>query len=77
MIGGSNDNEGRVEVCVLGQWGTVCDDGWSQQNAKVACNQLGIEGGKTFKIIRGVYISRVYLKSMSSFSEVYSYIIYN
>ena len=50
MIGGSNDNEGRVEVCVLGQWGTVCDDGWSQQNAKVACNQLGIDGGKTFKI---------------------------
>ena len=67
MIGGSNDNEGRVEVCVLGQWGTVCDDGWSQQNAKVACNQLGIEGGETFKIIQ-----EVYLKSMSSFSEIYS-----
>ena len=54
MTGGSNDNEGRVEVCVLGQWGTVCDDVWSQQNAKIACNQLGIEGGKTFKIIRRI-----------------------
>ena len=45
LIGGSNDIEGRVEVCVLGQWGTVCDDGWSQQNARVVCDQLGIEGG--------------------------------
>lgn len=45
LVGGSNSNEGRVEVCVNGQWGTVCDDGWNADSAHVACQSLGIGGG--------------------------------
>lgn len=32
--------KGRLEVKHNGVWGSVCDDGWSAENAKVACKQL-------------------------------------
>ena len=53
LAGGTVANEGRVEVCYQNQWGTVCRDGWSTTDARVACRQLGYsELGKNIISIR-------------------------
>ena len=49
LMNGRTEMEGRVEVCLGGQWGTVCTHQWTSKNTDVVCGQLGF-------LSSGIYI---------------------
>ncbi|KAE8736584.1 hypothetical protein FOCC_FOCC017961 [Frankliniella occidentalis] len=44
LVGGANKTEGRLEVKVYGEWGSVCDDDFNEAAAITVCRQLGMPG---------------------------------
>ena len=48
LVDGETEREGRLEICINGVWGSVCNHGWDIKNARVVCRQLGYNGCKFF-----------------------------
>lgn len=44
LVGGADPRQGRIEICNSNVWGTVCDDFFGNNDATVACRQLGLNG---------------------------------
>ena len=41
LVGGHTVREGRLQVNIEGEWGSVCDFGWTIESAAMACQQMG------------------------------------
>ncbi|XP_052783699.1 protein bark beetle-like isoform X2 [Mya arenaria] len=42
LVDGATEFEGRLELNFTGEFGTVCSEGWTEQNSALACQQLGL-----------------------------------
>lgn len=41
LVNGSQPNQGRVEIRINGEFGTICDDHFDAEDALVVCRMLG------------------------------------
>lgn len=58
LVNGSTAHEGRVEVLVGGEWGTVCDDSWDFYDAQIICQMIGYPSAVTYH--NSAYFGRGY-----------------
>ena len=63
LVNGGSSLEGRLEVCLNGVWGTICDASWDDADAGVVCSQIGHSG-------RGMSISECMVQLLLTLSKI-------
>ena len=71
LVDGANSAEGRVEICLNDEWGTVCDRMWDVIDARIVCRQLGFISAGTFTIGSNIpaYIIETIALGRTNFTE--------
>lgn len=41
LVNGTTEYEGRVELCIGGVWGDICNLNWDQRESQIVCRELG------------------------------------
>ncbi|CAI9728058.1 deleted in malignant brain tumors 1 protein-like [Octopus vulgaris] len=63
---GNSPGNGRVEVFFNGEWGTICDDNWSNNNALVICRMLGYSNAVAYsKAYFGAGTGKIWLDNVN------------
>ena len=55
LVGGDAYYEGLVEVCVDSQWRSICDIGWDDIDATIACRSIDFTFGKSIETLSNKY----------------------
>ena len=53
---------GRLEICYDGIWGSICNEEWTIEDARVACKQLGLPLEGTMKYFDIQYVISIFKK---------------
>ncbi len=54
-LSGGNEIRGLVEILIGTQWGYICADQWTMNEANVVCRQLGYRGIYTYASYLSLY----------------------
>ncbi|CAC5424585.1 unnamed protein product [Mytilus coruscus] len=57
LIGGRNENEGRLEINLYGEWGTICDDLFDNIDSSMACQLRIIDGAQEHEGRLEIYLN--------------------